>query len=391
MSFAPDYTERYQVILEEYLLRAGKHRDELSKQYIVCKRFEEISHRVTQARRTQKKAVVDKMYYKMLNTINDQLLARIGKFQLPTDPKVELTTLIVEKCRYMSSKMVPLWLVFKNADPDAKPYIVIYKTGDDLRQDMLTLQMLEVMNQIWIKEGMDMKLKIYKCLATGVNRHGAGVGLIQVVENAATTSDIQADYGGGASGAFDATVLQRYLQEHNPNNWTNAKRNFTNSTAAYCVATLVLGIGDRHNGNIMCTKDGHLFHIDFGHFLGNFKSKMGFKRERTPFVFTPEMAQVIGDGKGKRGSDYKDFLGLCKRAYMAVRQKADLLEMLFILMTSAGMPELLEVEDITYLRQQLNLHMKDREAGKYLEGLIEKSKANMYKRLDNYIHIWKHG
>eukprot|EP00954_Amorphochlora_amoebiformis_P004376 341176-Amorphochlora_amoeboformis.AAC.1 len=65
--------------------------------------------------------------------------------------------------------------------------------------------------------------------------------------------------------------------------------------------------------------------------------------------------------------------------------------MLFILMISAGMPELMEVEDIQYLRQQLNLKMTENAANKHLEHLIEKSKANMYKQLDNYIHILKHG
>lgn len=57
---------------------------------------------------------------------------------------------------------------------------------------------------------------------------------------------------------------------------------------------LLLRVRARVSGNIMVTKSGSLFHIDFGHFLGNFKKKFGVNRERAAFVFTPEMAYVMG-------------------------------------------------------------------------------------------------
>lgn len=47
-----------------------------------------------------------------------------------------------------------------------------------------------------------------------------------------------------------------------------------------------------------------LVHIDFGHFLGNFKSKFGVKRERVPFVLTDDFIYIITKGGAR---DCKEF------------------------------------------------------------------------------------
>merc|ERR1719397_923660 len=185
--------------------------------------------------------------------------------------------------------------------------------------------------------------------------------------------------------------IYKFLQDHNPEDYEKAKYNFIASCAGYCVATFVLGIGDRHNGNIMVTKDGHLFHIDFGHFLGNFKKKFGINRERAAFVLTPEMAFVMGGRNYKTHELFTKFKNLCTEAFKILRQHAAILEILFILMVSAKMPELMVEEDIIYMQEKLYLNETPEEADKKLQDEINKSLGSAYRRFDNMIHNFKHG
>lgn len=390
----PSNAERFGVILEEYLSHCGRYSKELRKQNTACLKLQRVSAMVTRMKRDEGAGdgEAEVAYQNELARLNREVFEPMGKWHLPIDPKWEVTTLKTEKCRYMSSKMVPLWLCFNKPNPDDTPCLLLFKSGDDLRQDILTLQLLRMMDKYWLAENEDMKLRPYKCIATGVNDQGEGVGMIEVVTKSDTTSGIQLDYG-GKMGALRLDPIDLYLKEHNKTDkeYNHSVHNFECSCAGYCVATYVLGIGDRHNGNIMVTNDGHLFHIDFGHFLGNFKKKFGVNRERAAFVFTPEMAYVIGGRKYKKSEVFKRFVGRCAKAFRILRSHVDVFEILFMLMVSAGMPELLVLKDIHYLREKMLLNHDNKKAEKMLEVEILKSVGTMYRRFDNMVHNIKHG
>ena len=194
---------------------------------------------------------------------------------------------------------------------------------------------------------------------------------------------------GGTKAVLHKDTVTKWLRNFNQSEsaFAKAQENFALSCAGYCVATYVLGIGDRHNDNIMCTKEGHVFHIDFGHFLGNYKKKFGIKRERAPFVFTKQYANVLG---GKKGKYYADFVDYCCRAYNILRTQSDLFINLFQLMLCGGIPELRNARDIDHLRSALALGSTDTQAAEEFKELITVSLNTKTTVMNDMIHVWVH-
>lgn len=206
--------------------------------------------------------------------------------------------------------------------------------------------------------------------------------------------------GGSGGGIFHKmrAALQVYSNDGVLRDWLAARAglargaelpaavvdNFARSAAGYCVATYVLGIGDRHNDNIMLRGDGRLVHIDFGHMLGNFKSKLGIKRERTPFVFTPPMAAVLG---GAGAPAYARFEALACDAYNALRRHGRLLLTLFALMLAAGLPELASPGDLAWLQDKLALELTDDAAAAALRKLIAAALTTRATQLNDAVHL----
>ena len=256
----PSVRVRYGVLLEAYLRGCGEYRGEFEKQLHVLKPLERIAMLIKDTPKETRLKVLRAELAKLE-------FPRTG-VQLPIDPRFVVNGLVIEKCKYMDSKKLPLWLSFKNVEPMADPILIMFKCGDDLRQDIFTLQLIRIMDGIWKNRGYDLRLSPYRVTATGDQ-----VGMVEVVLNSETTGKIMKSEGSAFSVIREDSITN-WLRAANPTpkEWEIARHNFCLSCAGYCVATYILGIGDRHSDNIMVKRTGELFHIDFGHFLGNFKA-----------------------------------------------------------------------------------------------------------------------
>uniref|UniRef100_A0A2C9K7Y0 phosphatidylinositol 3-kinase n=1 Tax=Biomphalaria glabrata TaxID=6526 RepID=A0A2C9K7Y0_BIOGL len=308
-----------------------------------------------------------------------EMLEHKGRILLPINPSVEVVGLDMKSCSYFTSNAFPLRLVFKNANPKADSHYIIYKVGDDLRQDMLTLQMIRIMDNLWLQKGLDLRMILFACLATGPKR-----GIIELITESETLRKIQVNYG--LTGSFKDRPIKEWLQKHNPTEleYKRAVENFTRSCAGYCVATYVLGVCDRHNDNIMLKQSGHMFHIDFSKFLGDAQMFGSFKRDRVPFVLTSDMGYVINDG-GKQGHNFQHFVDLCCQAFNILRNHADLFRSLFILMIRSGIPGVNE-RAVQYVQNALLPGQTDAQATATFTRMIEESMKSMFTQFNFFLH-----
>uniref|UniRef100_A0A8C7TFZ3 Phosphatidylinositol 4,5-bisphosphate 3-kinase catalytic subunit beta isoform n=1 Tax=Oncorhynchus mykiss TaxID=8022 RepID=A0A8C7TFZ3_ONCMY len=359
----PAVSVQFSLILEAYSRGSIPHIEVLKKQVEALSKLKSVNEliklgTIKNARSKTKEAMLTKEA--MMTCLRQSgYTETLSDLHSPLNPSVLLSGINVEKCRYMDSKMKPLWIVYNNKLLGGDTLGIIFKNGDDLRQDMLTLQILRLMDLLWKEANLDLRIVPYGCLATGDRS-----GLIEVVSSADTIANIQLTSSNvAAAAAFNKDALLNWLKEKNSGDaLEKAIEEFTLSCAGYCVATYVLGIGDRHSDNIMVRSTGQLFHIDFGHILGNFKSKFGIKRERVPFILTHDFIHVIQQGKTGNTEKFGSFRNYCEQAYLILRRNGNLFITLFALMLTAGLPELTSVKDIQYLKDSLALGKTDDEA-----------------------------
>ncbi|KAH7063882.1 kinase-like domain-containing protein [Paraphoma chrysanthemicola] len=288
---------------------------------------------------------------------------------LPLDPSVYITGIHTDDCNVLKSSLLPMVLNFKT-NIDTK-YPIIFKTGDDLRQDQLVIQIITLMDRLLRKENLDLKLTPYRILATSTS-----AGAFQFIPSMSIAAACQKHKGS----------LLAYLRANNPDDSAplgvrkEAMDTYIKSCAGYCVITYLLGVGDRHLDNLLLAPDGRFFHVDFGYILG-----------RDPKPFAPQMKlcrEMIEGMGGAQHANYLAFKSYAFTAWSTLRKSSNLLLNLFALMQGANIPDI-KVEregSVGKVRERMWLGRSEGEAEVLFERLIEESMGDWKAGVIDWAH-----
>lgn len=299
--------------------------------------------------------------------------------RLIVDPQYTITGIIPESLYIFKSNLMPLKIGFRTREPVENPaggicgndkmrYNVIFKSGDDMRQDQLMVQMIAFMNNLLKKENLDLKVLSYRVLATAERE-----GMMECVGNSESIDHI----------ITTRKSLQAYLTEYNPDPEgpygikEEVLDTYVRSCAGSSVITYLLGVGDRHLDNLMLTQDGHFFHIDFSYILGN-----DIKPRPSPMKLCKEMIAAMG---GTQSQHYTLFQQYCCEAYNILRMSATHIINLFQLMIDGGLNDLTQ-DSLKKLEDKFHLEMSDLEATKFMLNAIDVSANASIPAMVDQIH-----
>ncbi|KAJ1309526.1 hypothetical protein OPQ81_006299 [Rhizoctonia solani] len=257
---------------------------------------------------------------------------------------------------------------------------VIVKTGGDLRQEQLATLLIKEFENIWREENCQAWVRYFRILITGSNS-----GLVETITDAVSIHSIKkAEYARRiAEGNFGhVTLLDHFINTYgDPSSvkFARAQKNFAKSLAGCSIITFLLQIKDRHNGNILLDRDGHLVHIDFGFMLGNSPGGVGF--ESAPFKLPLEYVDVLG---GVDAEPFLEFKKLFHEGFLAARKHSDrIITLVDLMQKDSAFPCFATFGEQTsqLLKERFQPSLTTSAITEYIDSLIVTSLGSAWTRL----------
>ena len=257
---------------------------------------------------------------------------------------------------------------------------VIFKGGDDLRQEVLAMQLIQICDDVFQSAGLPLQLRPYEVMVTSPDS-----GIIETIQDAISIDSLKSDVPNFTS---LADFFEDYFGERGSPKHQQAQRNFVESMAAYSLVTYLLAIKDRHNGNIMIDREGRIIHIDFGFMLNN--SPGGNSNfESSPFKLTQEYVEVM---EGEDSKAFAYFKLMFIRGLLELRKHVQKFEVAIKLMMEKSNMACFAPTSVEDLKTRLALGMDERRCVEFAIGLVEESINNWrsvqydeYQRITNGI------
>ena len=151
----------------------------------------------------------------------------------------------------------------------------IMKAGEDIRREALVMQIISKMKG-WFDAEISEEYRPYLRPYT-IMCIGGDAGIVECVHDSQSVDEVKKKTDGFTS--LRDFFERAFGSPGDPGpagsiSFDQAQDNFLRSLVGYSLVCYVLQIKDRHNANILMSRDGHLMHIDFGFVLGD-TPKMG--------------------------------------------------------------------------------------------------------------------
>lgn len=186
----------------------------------------------------------------------------------------------------------------------------IFKANDDLRQEAMTMQLIKKYDELFKKENIPLKLHPYEIIVTS----NSG-GLIEFINDTISFDALKKKL------LETNLTFTEFFEKYFGDDFEEGQKNFAESLAGYSLVCYLLSIKDRHNGNILLSKDGCIIHIDFGFILGiSPGGNMNF--ENAPFKLTKDYINLMG---GVDSSIFCYFKSLFIRGLFVARKNMDII------------------------------------------------------------------